>query len=206
MQSARSADGTRKKRQQQRARLRSPRRSRSAALLPSVLSAFALGGNQGDVVAAFVRAIVALSEHFEELRVAPLYRSTAVGDHIQAPFLNSIVVDTTSTAAEDLLALAQALERRAGRLRGIRGGPRPLDLDLLFWDQRRSGDPELMLPHPRALERRFVLQPLADLEPSLELSGRTVLEWLADSPPDEDMVRVPWRTAVTNPTIRFPAP
>ncbi len=203
MQSARNAVGIRRKRQHQKARLRSPR-SRSAALLPSVLSAFALGGNQGEVEEAFVEAVVALSEHFAELRVAPLYRTTPVGNRDQAPFLNSIALGTTSEAAEDLLAFAQALERRAGRRRDLRGGPRPLDLDLLFWGTRSSSDPELMLPHPRTLERRFVLQPLADLEPGHLLSGRPVIDWLAASPPDGNMARLPWRQRLLDPKIRFP--
>lgn len=99
-----------------------------------------------------------------------------------------MVVGRTSLGAEALLDLLMRLERRFGRRRELPGGPRTLDLDLLFLGRsvRRQRSP--LLPHPRLRERRFVLQPLADLVPDLRLppDGRTPRELLAELP------RRPW--------------
>lgn len=80
--------------------------------------------------------------------------------------------------------MAKALELAAGRRRGPRLGPRPLDVDLLLYGDAIATYPELRLPHPALFERRFALQPLADLEPDRELppEGRTVREVLAALP------------------------
>lgn len=112
--------------------------------------------------------------------MAPIYRTPAVSAIAQPDYLNSALVARSPLLdAESLLALCQAIERSAGRRRGgsrERWGPRPLDLDLLWFGERISNRPEMTLPHPRLAERRFVLQPLADLIPD-ELvpgAGRTV--------------------------------
>lgn len=80
-----------------------------------------------------------------------------------------------------MLAAAQALELAAGRRRGRRFGPRPLDVDLLLFGERVADRPELTLPHPRLAERRFVLVPLAEIAPELRVppDGHTVAELLA---------------------------
>jgi 2-amino-4-hydroxy-6-hydroxymethyldihydropteridine diphosphokinase len=80
-----------------------------------------------------------------------------------------------------ILALAMALERAAGRERGVRLGPRTLDIDLLLCGNRTSRAPELTLPHPRLALRRFVLAPLADIAPGLPVppGGETVADLLA---------------------------
>jgi 7,8-dihydro-6-hydroxymethylpterin-pyrophosphokinase len=86
----------------------------------------------------------------------------------------------------DLLAIAKELERAAGRRPGPRYGPRPLDVDLLLYGDLETPGPELILPHPRLAERRFVLQPLAEIAPNLRVppSGATVAELLARLPED----------------------
>jgi 7,8-dihydro-6-hydroxymethylpterin-pyrophosphokinase len=95
-----------------------------------------------------------------------------------------------------ILALAKALEREAGRRRGVRFGPRPLDIDLLLWGSRVSAAPELTLPHPRLAERRFVLAPLADIAPDLPVppGGEPVADLLARLGPDDrgDLERIGW--------------
>jgi len=128
-----------------------------------------------------------LRRHLDEVRVAPLYRTPAVSPIPQPDYLNTALLARSPLDAESLLALAKALERAAGRRRGERFGPRPLDVDLLWFGDRRSARPELTLPHPRLAERRFVLQPLADLAldlrvPALELRVRDLLAAL---PPGE---------------------
>ncbi len=119
--------------------------------------------------------------------MAPLYRTPAASPIAQPDYLNSALVACSPLDAESLLALCQAIERSVGRTRGKRWGARPLDLDLLWWDDRISLRPELTLPHPRLTERRFVLQPLADLIPDEPVppEGRTVRELLAGLPVGE---------------------
>lgn len=101
----------------------------------------------------------------------------------------------TTLAPDQVLAAAQALELAAGRRRGRRFGPRPLDVDLVLFGDRVSDRPELTLPHPRLEERRFVLVPLAELGPDRRVppGRRTVAELLARVPAEGRVERLPWR-------------
>ncbi len=146
--------------------------------------ALALGGNLGPVEEHFERALGVLRAHLTEVRVAPLYRTPAVSPIPQPDYWNTALVARSPLDAESLLALCQAIERSVGRWRGERWGPRPLDLDLLWFGNRISTRPEITLPHPLLAERRFVLQPLADLIPDevVPPAGHTVRELLARLP------------------------
>lgn len=117
----------------------------------------------------------------EAPRAASLYRSAAVADHPQPPYLNSALVGTTRLSPQWLLALGKRLEWLAGRRPGPRWSPRPLDIDLLVYGDRVSTSPELTLPHGRLLSRRFVLAPLAEIAPDLAVppTGVTVGALLA---------------------------
>ncbi|MBK9088722.1 MAG: 2-amino-4-hydroxy-6-hydroxymethyldihydropteridine diphosphokinase [Holophagales bacterium] len=109
-----------------------------------------------------------------------------MGGPPQPDFLNAVATGRTLLAPLDLLRLLQDLETEAGRIPGSEtNGPRPLDLDLLLYGDRRIDLPELVVPHPRLGERRFVLAPLADLVPDLVVpgTGRTVGSLLAAAPP-----------------------
>ncbi len=109
-----------------------------------------------------------------------------MGGPRQPDFLNAVATGRTVLPPLDLLRLLRRLEAAAGRLRsGAPNGPRPLDLDLLLYGDRRIDLPELVVPHPRLGERRFVLAPLADLLPDLVVpgTGRTVASLLAMAPP-----------------------
>ncbi len=132
---------------------------------------FALGANVGRPVESLRWALVGLEGLFGPLRVAPLYRSAPVSPVAQPDFLNTVALadGPGSWTPLAILAKAQELEARAGRRAGIRFGPRPLDIDLLLCGEHQCEEPELTLPHPRLRERRFVLQPLADLVPDLAL-------------------------------------
>lgn len=101
---------------------------------------------------------------------------------------------STALPPEAVLALAKALERAAGRRRGVRFGPRPLDVDLLLYGARTSSAPELTLPHPRLAERRFVLAPLAEIAPDWPVppDGTTVAELLARLPGQDEVERIGW--------------
>ena len=109
-----------------------------------------------------------------------------MGGPPQPDFLNAVATGRTLLAPLELLRLLKHLEAKAGRLAvGEANGPRTLDLDLLLYGDHRIDLPELVVPHPRLAERRFVLAPLADLVPDLVVPGttRTVLSLLAAAPP-----------------------
>ena len=150
--------------------------------------AIALGGNlstEGPVEEHFRRALVVLADVLGPLAVASLYRSAAVSDIPQPDYLNTALVATsdgrTWPEPQELLALAKRLEREAGRIPGPRWGPRPLDVDLLVYGDLVLHTEDLVIPHPRLAERRFVLAPLAEIAPDLTVppAGRTVAELLA---------------------------
>ena len=128
------------------------------------------------------------------MRIASLYRTAAVSPVPQPDYLNTAVLASASLEPGELLALAKALELAAGRRRGARFGPRPLDIDLLLYGERQSSAPELTLPHPRLRERRFVLEPLAEIAPDLQIppDGARVSDLLARLPPGEVVERVEW--------------
>jgi 2-amino-4-hydroxy-6-hydroxymethyldihydropteridine diphosphokinase len=141
-----------------------------------------LGSNQGDPAASLADAIAGLGALPGTSLVAcsSVYRTAAVGYVDQPDFLNQVVALQTTLAPLELLEAGQALEARAHRERTVRWGPRTLDIDILWYDGMTLGGTRLSLPHPRLEERRFVLEPLAELAPALRLaSGRTALEALA---------------------------
>lgn len=101
-----------------------------------------------------------------------LYRTPPWGVVDQPDFINAVAWIETTLAPRALLAALLAIEARAGRVRGVRNGPRVLDLDLLLYGDAAFDEPGLVIPHPRLHERGFVLLPLADLAPDLEIPGR----------------------------------
>ncbi len=142
----------------------------------------ALGANLGDVRATLRAAARAL----QELSDGPFAAASMWGsDPVDCPpgsprFLNSAVSFRTSLGPVPLLDVLQALEARAGRVRGIVNAPRTLDLDLIDYGGLVIRTPRLTLPHPRAVERDFVLAPLAELDRNLRLNTEeTVAELLS---------------------------
>jgi len=126
----------------------------------------ALGANLGDAAAALRRAMTALGE-LPDTRLGPcsgLYRSAPL-DATGPDFINAVVALYTRLTAPDLLRALQQLEQAAGRARPYRHAPRTLDLDLLTYGDARIDSPQLSLPHPRLLQRAFVLRPLAEIAP-----------------------------------------
>jgi len=126
-----------------------------------------LGGNVGtddEIVDRFRRAREALA-HLGELRSAPLYRSDPIGSS-QSPYLNTAIrAQIADLQPAELLATLHEIERLLGRARlhEARWGPRTIDLDVLVWGERVLDTPELEVPHPRLVERRFALEPLVAL-------------------------------------------
>ncbi len=100
--------------------------------------------------------------------VSPLYESDPVGGpEGQGPYLNLVVELSTPDTPRQLLERCRALEKAAGRVRTVRWGPRTLDADVLWVEGWQVDEEDLTVPHPRLWERRFVVQPLADLAPDL---------------------------------------
>jgi 2-amino-4-hydroxy-6-hydroxymethyldihydropteridine diphosphokinase len=143
----------------------------------------ALGANLGTREATLRRAVARLDGREDTVVVAlsQLRETEPVGLLDQPRFLNGVVVLDTDLGPRGLLDALLEIERELGRVRdGVRNGPRPVDLDLLLYDGETIDEPDLTVPHPRLHERRFVLEPLADIDPALSVPGRgTVAELLA---------------------------
>lgn len=142
-----------------------------------------LGANLGDREATLRAAVDALAaeEGIEVVAVSTFRDTEPVGVVGQPRFLNGAVALDTTLAPRELLERLLAIEQRFGRVR-VAGehGPRTLDLDLLLYGEERIDSPGLTVPHPRLHERRFVLEPLAELDPGLVVPGRgSVAELIA---------------------------
>lgn len=142
----------------------------------------ALGANLGDRERTIRAAVAALdaTEGVEVAAVSALRETEPVGYVDQPPFLNGVAALETTVPAAELLGLLLAVERQFGRERaGVPAqGPRTLDLDLLLYESAEIDEPGLRIPHPRLHERRFVLEPLAELDPSLEVPGKGEIQEL----------------------------
>jgi 2-amino-4-hydroxy-6-hydroxymethyldihydropteridine diphosphokinase len=140
-----------------------------------------LGANLGDRQATIRRAIelVGAAAGVEVVGVSSLRETDPVGFEDQPRFLNGVLAVETSLRPRELLDLLLEVERALGRTRtGPRFGPRTIDLDLLLYGAEQLDEPGLTVPHPRLHERRFVLEPLAELAPGLEIPGRGSVEQL----------------------------
>jgi 2-amino-4-hydroxy-6-hydroxymethyldihydropteridine diphosphokinase len=143
----------------------------------------ALGGNVGDVRTTFERAIAILCDDgtVRLLRRSSDYRTPPWGVADQPAFINAVIIVATSLDPHTLLARAQAVERALGRNRASepRWGPRPIDIDILAYDDVSLREPDLTLPHPRLFERAFVLVPLAEIASDRIVAGRRIGDALA---------------------------
>ncbi|GAB2483538.1 2-amino-4-hydroxy-6-hydroxymethyldihydropteridine diphosphokinase [Nocardiopsis aegyptia] len=133
----------------------------------------ALGSNLGDRRATLQGAVdTLLTGEPSPVAVSPVYETAPVGGPEQGPYLNAVLVVDTGEGPRELLRRAQAAERAFARQRKVRWGPRTLDVDVIAFGGERSDDPELILPHPRAHLRAFVLRPWLDADPGAVLPGR----------------------------------
>ena len=146
------------------------------------IAAVALGSNLGDRSAHLDYAISRLRSHLANVRVSRYYETDPIGVPGPQPlFLNAAVVGSTHASARDLLHALLEIEAERGRERPHPGAARTLDLDLVLYGNRVVDEPGLIVPHPRFRERRFVLEPLAEIAPELvdPVTGSTVGELLA---------------------------
>ncbi len=137
-----------------------------------------LGSNLGDREQNLARAMDLLARRVKIDRVSSLYVTEPVGYPDQPPFLNTVCRGRTSLGPGELLGLAKRIEAALGRRPGPRNGPRPMDIDILFYGDSVVDLPHLAIPHPGVPDRAFVLVPLAEIAPGLvhPLSGLTVGE------------------------------
>jgi 2-amino-4-hydroxy-6-hydroxymethyldihydropteridine diphosphokinase len=135
-----------------------------------------LGANLDDPRGQIKRAVELLGaeDGVEVVAVSALRETDPVGYEDQPRFLNGAVELRTTLSARALLERLLSIERSLGRVRGEgpRFGPRAIDLDLLLYGNEVLDEPGLQVPHPRLHERRFALEPLAELDPALEIPGR----------------------------------
>ncbi|WP_435200300.1 2-amino-4-hydroxy-6-hydroxymethyldihydropteridine diphosphokinase [Janibacter sp. GS2] len=131
----------------------------------------ALGANLGEAAARLDAAVDDLAGDLEGVRRAPFVTTDPVGGPDQPRYTNSVLLATTALSPQALLARLHAVEARHGRVREVRWGARTLDLDLIQYGDPATGsdvtseDPQLLLPHPRAHERGFVLAPWSRVDP-----------------------------------------
>lgn len=152
----------------------------------------ALGANLGDPVDTVRSAIDALRtlSRSRLVAVSPLYRTAPVGLANQPDFINAAAALDTLLSPDALLQALFAVEALFGRKREYHHAPRTLDLDLLLYGETVRSDPHLMLPHPRMHERAFVLMPLADIAPELDIPGHGPLAALLAQVRDQRIERL----------------
>ena len=134
-----------------------------------------MGSNLGDRVAALQSGIDALAATVgvRVLAASSVYETEPWGVTDQPAFANAVALLEVTVSVESLLAACQRIEAEAGRVAGIRNGPRPLDLDILLFGAETIATLELTLPHPRLLERDFVVTPLLEIAPDVTLPDGT---------------------------------
>jgi 2-amino-4-hydroxy-6-hydroxymethyldihydropteridine diphosphokinase len=151
-----------------------------------------LGSNLGDRESALRSGLNGLERRgFAPAVLSSLYLTEPVGGPPQPWYLNQVAGGQTRLSPEELLRACLETEDEAGRVRGTRFGPRTLDLDLLLYGDEMREEPALTLPHPRLHQRRFVLEPLAEIAPDARHPrlGATIAELLARCPDPARVVR-----------------
>lgn len=149
-----------------------------------------LGSNQGDRAGwlGFAARSIAAHQDISVIATSPIYKTEPVEvapEFKNSLFLNAILICETSLSPAEFLAVLHDIEAEAGRTRTeIVNAPRTLDIDIVLFGRLEISTPTLTIPHPRALSRRFVLQPLADLRPELHFPGdeKTISQHLAELP------------------------
>jgi 2-amino-4-hydroxy-6-hydroxymethyldihydropteridine diphosphokinase len=172
--------------------------------MPARTGYLGLGSNLGEREAHLRGALTGLREHRVAVEaVSSVYETEPVGEITDQPeFLNAAVRIETGLGPHELLDLCKAIEAEHGRLfGGPRHGPRPLDIDLLLLGTVDLRDERLTLPHPEVTSRRFVLEPLLELDPQLALpDGTRLADALAGLPPR------PWVERFGGPELIFAEP
>ena len=147
-----------------------------------------IGSNLGNALINCQHAVESLSltAGVEITRVSPFYKTEPVGIENQNLFINAVVEIRTVLSARNLFQALQSIEKDMGRDREVKGGPRIIDLDLLFYGQEVIQDADLIVPHPEIQRRRFVLEPICEIasyliHPDFGVSMRGLKDRLSDN-------------------------
>ena len=141
-----------------------------------------LGSNMGNRDEKLDRVLDLLGQRLKLEKISSVYDTDPVGNTDQPRFLNMVCQVYSRLDPTALLALAKGIERKMGRPPGKSNTPRPIDIDILLYDEQVVDTPELVIPHPRMTERAFVLIPLAEVAPDAvhPVSKKTIKELLKD--------------------------
>jgi len=124
-----------------------------------------LGSNVGNKINNIQKAIIFLLEKIQDIQIAKFYETKAVGYENQENFINTAIKGYTDLDIQSLFEFTKEVEKKVGRIFRFKWGPREIDIDILFYDNVIYKDSNIEIPHPRIVERDFVLKPLLDLEP-----------------------------------------
>ena len=147
----------------------------------TVTAYIGLGGNIGDVYSNMHRALSILDAHDEisVTKISGVYKTPPWGIEDQDWFLNACAQVETALTGQELLNECLGAEKALKRVREVRWGPRTIDLDVLIYGEITIDEPDLQVPHPRMHERAFVILPMADIAPELELRGKAINKWMS---------------------------
>ena len=160
---------------------------------PPALAYIGLGSNLDDPKDQVLRALAALAA-LPGSRLAArssLYRTPPMGPPGQADYVNAVAALETTLAPHALLDALQAIEHGHARVRDVRWGPRTLDLDLLTYGALQLHDARLTVPHPGIADRAFVLVPLAEVAPALEIPGLGSVAMLCEATTTDGVTKLP---------------
>jgi 2-amino-4-hydroxy-6-hydroxymethyldihydropteridine diphosphokinase len=133
-----------------------------------------LGTNLGEKEKNIEHALRLLLKEVKVRKTSSLYETEPVGFKDQPWFLNMVLEGDTGLSAEELLRFVKGIESEMKRVKTMRNGPRIIDIDILLYEDERIETEELTVPHPRMLQRAFVMVPLNEISPDLVISGQSI--------------------------------
>ncbi|MEI9907983.1 MAG: 2-amino-4-hydroxy-6-hydroxymethyldihydropteridine diphosphokinase [Actinomycetota bacterium] len=151
----------------------------------------ALGANLDDPRGSVELALTLLEQSTDLLARSSLYLTKPVGGPPQGDFINAVCIVETELPPQELLNLLHGIEKSMGRVRGEKWGPRVIDLDLITYGDERFVSDELVLPHPLAHERQFVLEPWLEIDPDAQIPGHGRVEDILRREANEEIAFVP---------------
>lgn len=149
-----------------------------------------LGSNVGDRKKNIFQAIKTLQSSASIISVSSLYEGTALEIGDQPDFLNAVISIESDLEPQALLALCKEIEKTIGRVERFRYGPREIDIDILLYSDMTVSSEELIIPHPKMLLRRFVLEPLLEIDPELKLPDGLGISSFLTEVGDQKLVRI----------------